>query len=174
MLDEIKKIILESGANVIRIALYQDGIWQGETLRLACPCQNCYSVSKSFTATAIGIAQDMGLLTVEDPILKYFPDERKAVNEGRMERVKIRHLLSHTMGNGKGWLFEQDMYTYGTDDWVRLILSTPLELEPGEKFVYSNTTFYLLSCIIHRASGMTMDAFLYRYLFKPLDIHEYA
>lgn len=45
MFDKIKKEISESGANVFKIVLYKDGIWQNETLRPSCPCLNCYSLS---------------------------------------------------------------------------------------------------------------------------------
>jgi CubicO group peptidase (beta-lactamase class C family) len=91
-----------------------------------CPCLNCYSLSKSFTATAVGAAQGM------------------------------------------------DRYTHGTNDWIRYILSQKLAHEPGEKFVYSNSTFYLLSCIVHRVSGMTTDKFLRKHLFTSMGIESFA
>ena len=174
MFEEIKQKISESGANVFKIALYKDGIWQNETLRAACPCLNCYSVSKSFTATAIGLAQDMGLLSIEDAIIKFFPNELPDKMDEKLEQVKIIHLLTQTMGNAEGYLFENDRYTHDTKDWVRLVLSMPLEHEPGKQFVYSNSTYYLLSCIVHRATGMTLEMFLKNHLFKDMGINEFA
>ena len=90
----------------------------------------------------------------------FFENELPENYDKKLERVNIRHLLTQTMGCGEGYLFEGDRFAHGTDDWARYILSQPLEHEPGEKFVYSNSTFYLLSCIVHRASGMTAEIFL--------------
>ena len=172
--EGMKQDILATGATVFRIALYKDGVWQEEMLIPVCPCVNCYSVSKSFTATAIGIAEDMGLLSVEDNILQYFRDELPEKRSELLEQVKIKHLLTQTMGNKEGFLFEHDKYTHNSEDWVNLIFSTPLSYVPGEVFVYSNTTYYLLSCIVHKASGLALDMFLRKYLFSAMDIHEFA
>lgn len=174
MFEAIRDDILKTGANVFKIVLYNNGDWREETLRPSCPCLNCYSLSKNFTATAIGIAQDMGLLTIEDPIVKFFPGELPDHADEKLARVKVRHLLTQTMGIGDGYLFENDRYTYGTDDWARLILSKPLEHEPGEKFVYSNSTYYLLSCIVHKVTGMTTDMFLRTHLFRHMGIDAFA
>jgi hypothetical protein len=57
--EKIRDSIMQTGANVFRIALYDGGEWRDETLRPVCACLNCYSLSKNLTATAIGIAQDM-------------------------------------------------------------------------------------------------------------------
>jgi CubicO group peptidase (beta-lactamase class C family) len=172
--EKIRDDILKTGANVFRIALYNAGEWREETLRPVYSCLNCFSLSKNFTATAVGIAQDMGLLSVEDPILSFFSDDLLESYDKKLERVTIRHLLTQTMGCSAGYMFEHDRYAHGTDDWAGYILSQPLEHEPGEEFVYSNSTFYLLSCIIHRVSGMTADKFLREHLFRPMGIESFA
>lgn len=174
MFEAIRDDIIKTGANVFRIALYDNGKWSSETLRPVCPCLNCYSLSKNFTATAIGIAQDMGLLSVDDPVVKFFPDGLPEHPDEKLPRVKIRHLLTQTMGCAEGYLFEADRHAHGTDDWARFVLSQPLAHEPGEKFVYSNSTFYLLSCIVHRVSGMTTDKFLREHLFRHMGIDSFA
>jgi CubicO group peptidase (beta-lactamase class C family) len=172
--EKIRDGILKTGANVFRIALYEAGEWREETLRPVCACLNCYSLSKNFTATAVGIAQDMGLLCIDDPILRFFPNEIPEHRDEKLERVTIKHLLTQTMGSAEGYLFGADRYAQGKDDWVRYALSRPLAFEPGEKFVYSNSTFYLLSCIIHRVSGMAMDMFLREHLFRHMGIDSFA
>lgn len=174
MLARIKDELKKAGANVFKFVLYHDGSWSEETLIPTCPCLNCYSLSKNFTATAIGIAQDMGLLTVEDPIIDFFPDELPSNMDEKLPRVKVRHLLTQTMGIEEGFLFEDDRYTHGTDDWVRLVLSRQLKFEPGERFAYSNSTYYLLSCIIRRVSGLTTELFLKKNLFPQLGIMDMA
>lgn len=174
MFEGIRDDIVKTGANVFRIVLYENGCWRSETLRPSCPCLNCYSLSKNFTATAIGLAQDMGLLSIDDAIVRYFPDELPDRPDEKLSRVRIRHLLTQTMGNAEGYLFEADRYAHGTDDWVRFVLSQPLAHEPGNTFVYSNSTFYLLSSIVHRASGMTTDQFLRSHLFSDIGIESFA
>ena len=58
-----------------------------------------YSVSKTFTATAIGIAEGEGLLSMNDLVKDYFPDYTKDLNDPRLERLTIRHLI--TMSSAK-------------------------------------------------------------------------
>lgn len=160
--------------NVFRIALYRDGRYFEEQLRLISSCCNCYSISKNFTATAVGIAQDKGLLSVEDNILPYFADRLPEKYDPKLAQVKIKHLLRHTMGLEKGFLFETDRYTYPTDDWISLALSAELKYLPGEYFAYSNSTYYLLSCIVEKVAGMPMNLFLQKQLFSPLSFTGYA
>ena len=78
------------------------------------------------------------------------------------------------MGLSQGSLFEGDRYTHGTDDFLRFALSASLPFTPGEKFVYSNSTFYLLSRIVEQVSGMPVDMFLQKHLFSKMDIHAFA
>ena len=174
MFEQLRDDILATGANVFRIALYQDGEWREETLRPVCPNLNCYSLSKNFTATAIGIVSDMGLLSLDDPIVKFFPAELPEQPDEKLCRVTVRHLLTQTMGNEYGYLFEADRHTHHADDWVRYVLSQKLAHEPGTRFVYSNSTFYLLSVIVHRASGMTLDQFIRAHLFRQMGIESFA
>ncbi len=174
MLEKMAREIRENGDNIFELVCVRDGVWETETLRPTAPCQNCYSLTKNFTATAIGMLQDRGLLTVEDPILPFFAGEAPAGRDDKLERVKIRHLLTQTMGNESGYLFEADRFTHGEDDWVKLVLSRPLAHEPGTKFVYSNSTYYLLSCIVRRVTGKTMERFLHDELFGALGITDYA
>lgn len=174
MLEKITSQIRERNLNVFRTVLYYNGVIEDETLIPAAPCQNCYSLSKSVTSLAVGIAQDMGLLDVNDLVIKYFRDELPAGYDKRLEQVTIAHLLTMSMGIDKGFLFESDRYNYSERNWVKLILSRPLDYEPGIKFTYSNSNYYMLSCLIHRAAELTMQEFLRRHLFDRLDINSYA
>ena len=72
MLEKMAREIRENGDNIFELVCVRDGVWETETLRPTAPCQNCYSLTKNFTATAIGMLQDSGLLTVEDFILSLF------------------------------------------------------------------------------------------------------
>lgn len=172
VLEQMKQRILDTGEPVFRLVTWEGGKFAQVNLRANYPCLLCYSISKNFTATAIGLAEDQGLLKVSDPILKYFPEYAGRVGE-RMHRVTVEHLLNQRMGIDGGFLFEGDKYSYNNDDWLDLIFSRPLEHEPGEKFVYSNSTIYLLGHIVRRATGLGMDEFLRLHLFRPLGIQEF-
>jgi CubicO group peptidase (beta-lactamase class C family) len=172
LIAQMKERILATGAPVFRIVAWEDGQFAQEELQPNYPCLLNYSISKNFTATAIGLAEDRGLLRVSDPILKYFPEYADRGDE-RMQRVTVEHLLNQRMGIDQGYLFETDKYDYPTDDWLGLIFSRPLEHEPGEKFVYSNTTIYLLGHIVRRATGLGLDEFLRLHLFRPLGVQEF-
>ena len=174
ILNKMERAITSKKMNYFDLVLYDGENWHSREFHAVSSCQNCYSVAKSFTATAIGIAQDMGLLSVDDAINKFFVNEWPKNNDPEMKNVKIRHLLTHTMGLEAGYLFEADRNNIDTDDWLGYCLSKPLKDKPGERFMYSNSTYYLLSCIINRVSGLKLDRFLYKHLFKPLSINNYA
>ena len=173
-LDRMAAVIKERGDNVFDMALWQKGERSAHIITRTAPCQNCYSVTKSFTSIAVGIAQDRGLLSVDDPILKYLRGELPGKYDEKLERVTIKHLLTQTMGNEKGYLFEGDRYTHGSDDFLYIVLSAHLKYEPGTRFCYSNSTYYLLSCIVRRASGMMLDEFARQNIFVPLGVKDYA
>ena len=88
--------------------------------------------------------------------------------------MTVRHLLTHTMGLESGFLFDSDRYQRPEKDWVKLSLSAPLAYEPGTHFTYSNSTIYLLSRIVRKATGRRMEEYLEEKLMKPLGIGEHA
>ena len=167
ILDEMEQMIRARKMNYYDLVLYDGSEWHTREMLAVSPCQNCYSVTKSFTATAIGIAQDKGLLSVDDTIDKFFCNEWPTNYEPEMKNVKVRNLLTHTMGLESGFLFEADRYGIDTGNWFEYCFYQPLRNKPGVHFMYSNSTYYLLSCIISRVSGMKLDRFLYANLFKP-------
>lgn len=169
MINKIIEQIKNDNAYVLNIAVYQDGKYDYSQLNKSAGQLNCYSISKNFTATAIGIAQDNGLLTVDTKLSEIFDD----INSDYAD-VKIHHLLTHTTGIAKGYLFEGDRYTYEEKNWLKLCLNTPPEHKPGEFFAYSNSNYYLLSCIIHRVTGKRLDLYLKENIFDKLGINAYA
>jgi len=63
--------------------------------------QQLYSLSKSFTSTAIGFAVTEGLLSVDDPVIKFFPGDLPVEISENLAALKVRHLLSMSVGHGK-------------------------------------------------------------------------
>lgn len=128
-----------------------------------------YSCSKSFTGTAVGIAEKEGLLDINDFILDYFPEYAGIELDDRVKRIKIRDLL--TMSTGHGCDSVGDICN-GEDDWVRTFLTRTMDFEPGEKFVYDSGGTYMLSEIISRVTHQPMFEYLKKELFGQLHIED--
>lgn len=173
VLDYLSAAAEKQKANVFEMVLVQNGTWTKKTLIPVSPCQDCYSVTKNFTATAVGILADRGMLSLDDSIARYLEQEFPRQYDKKLPQITIRHLLMHTAGFGRGFLFEGDRFSCG-EDWLKYTLSQPIVYEPGSHFLYNNAGYYLLSCIVHRITGMKMQEFLRRELFAPLGINDFA
>ncbi|GHO77475.1 hypothetical protein KSD_52460 [Ktedonobacter sp. SOSP1-85] len=127
-----------------------------------------YSLSKSFTSTGIGLAVAEGLLTVDDPVLKFFPDDSPANPSENLKAMRVRHLLSMNTGHKE----DTSRHVFGGEDdnWPRTFLSLPVEYQPGTWFVYNTAATYMLSAIITRLTGEPLLDYLRTRLFDPLGI----
>lgn len=127
-----------------------------------------FSLSKSFTSTAIGLAVAEGRLTVDDTVLSFFPDEAPADPGEHLAAMRVRHLLSMSTGH--------DLDTTGTlrdaadGDWARAFLAQPVTHTPGTYFVYNSGATYMLSAIVQRVIGTTLLDYLRPRLLDPLGI----
>jgi len=106
------------------------------------------SVTKTFTAAAIMQLADRGLLNIDDTVSKYLTDFPSG------DKVKLRHLLTHTGGLPDFMSYEQAR-------------EKPLEFEPGTRVSYSNIGYQMLGKIIEKVSGQTYEAYLQENIFKP-------
>ena len=127
-----------------------------------------YSLSKSFTSTAIGMCVADGKLTIEDPVLKFFPEDAPAEVSERLAAIKIKHLL--TMNNGHDGRPMDAMQADPEGKWVKAYLAQPIPFEPGTHFFYNTGSSYMLSAIVQKLTGETTFDFLTERLFKPLGI----
>ncbi len=126
-----------------------------------------FSLSKSFTSTAIGFAVTEGLLTVEDPVVDYFKEECPAAS-GHLADMRIKHLLSMSTGH----IVDTTEFFFKREDgnWVKAFLDVPVEKEPGTHFLYNTGATYMLSVIIQRVTGLKLVDYLRPRLFEPLGI----
>ncbi|WP_406242436.1 serine hydrolase domain-containing protein [Tissierella carlieri] len=127
-----------------------------------------WSITKQFTAAAVLILEERGLLKVEDSLKKYFPDWVDLNPE-----ITIHHLLTHTSGifnysnlPNSHKIF-QKMY-HQKSELIKMFTSKPLDFEPGTQWNYSNTGYYLLGMLIEKLSGETFGQFLTENIFLPL------
>lgn len=129
---------------------------------------NLGSISKTFVSNAILILQEQGKLSVEDSLLKYFPDFK---NKDIARKVKIRHLLTHTSGLPDNRPVSRDSVFYLTADdaqnWYTVTQADTLEFEPGTRYHYSNPAFNGLALIIEKVSGVKWQSFVEEMIFNP-------
>lgn len=161
-----RQAVTERGLGVEGVHIAQDGKdpvafrWVSDDRR------EVYSVSKTFTSVAIGIARAEGLLDLDDRVLGHLPILVDGAAPG-VEDITIRHLLTMTAGIDYRW---DDPDTDHPGDPIEDFLSTPLHAAPGSWFAYRGTNSYLLSRILHAVSGQDMRDFLMPRLFSPLRI----
>ena len=131
--------------------------------------QQLYSLSKSFTGTAIGLAVGEGLISVDDPVIKFFPDILPDPISDNLAALKIRHLLSMTVGHGKDSILILEASAAGVP-WEKTFLSLPVVFEPGSQFMYNSGASFMLSAIIKKVTGQPAHQYLRTRLYNPLNI----
>ncbi|GAB4172377.1 MAG: hypothetical protein Fur005_34140 [Roseiflexaceae bacterium] len=127
-----------------------------------------FSLSKSFTATAVGYAIGEGLFSLDDQVLGFFPAQAPAEPNDFLTAMRVRDLLSMTSGHGEDTLMSMFMQPEG--DWIKGFLHQPVTHQPGSHFVYNSGATYMLSAIVQLKSGQTLLEYLEPRLFKPLGI----
>jgi CubicO group peptidase (beta-lactamase class C family) len=127
-----------------------------------------FSVSKSFTSTAIGIAQDEGLLSVDEPILNFFPSYATETAKANTADLRLRHLLSMATGHPVDTM--ELMRGLPNHDWVEIFLESPIVYPPGEHFLYNSGASYMLSAALTARTGLTVREFLATRLFAPMGL----
>ncbi len=127
-----------------------------------------FSVSKSFTSTAIGMLVAEGRLSIDTPVLTFFPDDTPTEPGDKLQAMRVRHLLSMATGHASNpttAVFSQTALT-----WTRAFLQQPVEFEPGTHFAYNTAATYMLSAIAQKITGMRLRDYLQSRLFQPLGI----
>lgn len=129
-----------------------------------------WSVSKSFTSMALGLAVEEGLLKLEDPVAGFFPDKLPKNPDERLLKVTVKQAMTMAMGHETCPIFQMRQEEYDTADWLKYIFEQPFAYEPGTHYLYSNVPGYLVSAIIQRKTGLTLRDYLTPRLFAPLGI----
>ncbi|MBC7527909.1 MAG: serine hydrolase, partial [Chthonomonadaceae bacterium] len=127
-----------------------------------------YSLSKSFTSTAVGLAIEEGKFTLESPVTSFFPKELPSKVGANLAAMRVEHLLMMSTGHDKDATGPTREDKDG--DWVKGFLSLPVEHAPGSKFVYNSAATYLLSAIVQKTVGKTVLEYLTPRLLTPLGI----
>lgn len=130
------------------------------------------SVSKNFTAAAILILEEKGLLKVTDMLSQYISDYPSG------SKITIHHLLTHTSGipniNDMPEYAAASKNSQTPESLIGIFKNKPLEFEPGLKYKYSNSNYNLLAFIIEKVSGLSYGAFLQNEIFRPSGMNHTA
>ncbi|MEO6528375.1 MAG: serine hydrolase [Gemmatimonadaceae bacterium] len=128
-----------------------------------------YSLSKSFTSTAVGLAAAEGRLSIDDPVLKFFPDEAPAQPSANLRAMRVRDLLRMSTGNQtEAELRGQVDSAMRSASWVKRFLAHPVPFKPGTHFLYNSPATYMLSAIVTKVTGQPVLEYLRPRLFEPL------
>jgi CubicO group peptidase (beta-lactamase class C family) len=123
-----------------------------------------YSLSKSFTSTAVGLAVDEGKLSVDDEILKFFPEDAPSEPSKNLRAMRVSDLLRMSTGH------ETEPRRTPDEVWTKVFLAHPVPDKPGTHFLYNTSATYMLSAIVQKATGQTVLDYLKPRLFEPLGI----
>ena len=127
------------------------------------------SITKQFTATLILQLVEQGKIKLDGKLIDYLPDYRKDTGA----KVTIHNLLSHTSGipsytSLPGFFQDVSRNPFKVDDFIKKYASGDLEFEPGTKFVYDNSGYFLLGAIIEKVTGKPYEQVLKENIFDPL------
>jgi len=128
-----------------------------------------YSLSKSFTSTAVGLAIADGKLSLDDEVLKFFPEDAPAEPSANLRAMRVRDLLRMSAGHET----EAPLWSWSGgagpgERLTKMFLSHPVPFKPGTHFLYNSPATYMLSAIVQKVTGTTVLDYLRPRLFDPL------
>ncbi len=129
-----------------------------------------YSLSKSFTSTAVGLAVAEGKLSLDDQVLKFFPEDAPAEPSANLKAMRVRDLLRMSAGHQTEASLWSAAASASNERLTKMFLAHAVPFKPGTHFLYNSPATYMLSAITQKATGMTVLDYLRPRLFDPLGI----
>lgn len=128
-----------------------------------------FSLTKSFTSTAVGLAVQEGYFSINDRVLSFFPQDTPKRVSKNLAAMQIHHLL--TMSTGHLEDATEKMVRNRQGNWIQGFLSIPVKHSPGAPFVYNSAASHILSAIVQKTTGQPLAEYLKPRLFDPLNIN---
>ncbi len=122
-----------------------------------------YSFSKSLTATAIGFAEQEGILSLDEKIVDIFPDLLPENPSENLKKITLHHLL--IMGCG-----HETEIMDNSENWISTFLHHPVFHEPGTFYKYNTAGTNMLAAVLRKKTGQNVTEFLKSRLLEPLGI----
>ena len=127
-----------------------------------------FSLSKSFTSTAVGLAVAEGRFSLDDSVLAFFPEEVPTEPGDLLAAMRVRHLLTMSTGHADDtWSF---LVERPDGNWIKGFFDVPVRYAPGTHFLYNTGATYMLSAIVQKTTNMKLIEYLEPRLFEPLGI----
>ena len=131
------------------------------------------SITKQFTSMLIMQLVEKGKLKLTGKITDYLPDYPKATGD----KITIHHLLTHTSGIPNYTNFPKFFETlsrdpYTPDAFVKKFSEMPLDFEPGSKYSYSNSGYFLLGVLVEKVTGKSYADVLQENILTPLQLKD--
>jgi CubicO group peptidase (beta-lactamase class C family) len=170
-IDEFVRAADEAGAGLHSVMVVRHGTvvaeawWKPYAPQLR---HTMFSVSKSFLASAIGMAEAEGLLSTDEPILNFFPSFATEAVKSNAGAIRVRDLL--TMSTGHDIDTIEVMRALPGADWAELFFDVPVVYPPGTHFLYHSGASHLLSIALAARTGTGLVDYLEPRLFAPLGI----
>lgn len=138
------------------------------------------SITKTVTSTLVGIAIDQGFIkNVDTKVYTLIPEFAHQIKDPAFKKISLRNIM--TMTSGLDW---NERVSYNdprndefqmveTENWMKYVLSKPVEAKPGTQFNYNTGGIHLLSAVLKSVSGMYAHQFAEKYLLHPMGIYGY-
>jgi CubicO group peptidase (beta-lactamase class C family) len=167
LIDGLVEAAQREGMELYGVHVYRRGAEPVERRLRSDDRVNLWSVSKTFTSVALGIAEAEGRLALDDPALDYYPELRPLAAPG-LDQVTLRHLLTMTSGSPHSWFADEPVTV---PDLAADFFATPLAHQPGTWFSYTGTGPYVAARALRAATGASVRDYLLPRVFGPLAIH---
>ena len=133
------------------------------------------SVTKSFTASLAGIAIEQGLMSLDDTLAQHIARFAEFDNvDDRKRSIRVANVLNMQTGldcdDGRDSSPGNETYMYRRDDWIKYILSVPMQADPGTLTSYCSGAVTVLGSIIASRAGQKLEEFAERNLLNPLNM----
>ena len=145
-----------------------EGYWAphtGERSRLV------YSLSKTFTGTALALLLGDGKLSLDDLVSDHLPDLMEGADE-RTRRMKVRHIASMASGHDHETIL--DAYMANPEDPIRGFFQLAPEEEPGTRFAYNQPPVLALATILTRLAGQRLADVLRPRVLDPIGVGPFS
>ena len=173
--EAVAEYVEQTHHNILYYTDITDGVSETIHFGESNPCQDSYSVAKAFVVTALGFLVDEGILSTDEKVTEILKNYIPEGMDERWHNTTVHMALKHELGL-PGCYLDIDLastYDYGRD-FLKAMLTHPLERNPGEKGVYTDGAYYLLGRIVEEKTGRNLTEFMWEKLFYPLEFQEVA
>ena len=172
LLQDFVHQVRERGLEVHGVAVQQHGRLLEEYRWIEDLPHILHSLSKSFTATAVGMAVEEGRFRLDDRVVDFFPEEAPREVSPYLEELTVRDLLIMAPGRAGSLMLQKQRDAIPNPNWVEYYLGEPLTCRPGTYFAYDTGCTYMLSALIQKTTGVKLVDYLQPRLFIPFGYEE--